>query len=88
MDWVTDSKYWNAAGISKWQSPDKADPWLVATAKVNQQTIVTMDGNGRAFMPDDGVLSKQEPKISAVSTHFGVQTITIYELLDKLNLSL
>jgi len=88
MDWVTDSKYWNAAGISKWQSPDKADPWLVATAKVNQQTIVTMDGNGRVSMPDDGALSKQEPKISAVSTHFGVQTITIYELLDKLNLSL
>lgn len=88
MDWVTNCKRWNAAGISKWQSPDKADPWLIATAQVNQQVIVTMDGNGHAFMPNDGVLSKQEPKIDAVARQFGVQTMTIYELLEKLQLVL
>ncbi|NLR09559.1 DUF4411 family protein [Lactobacillus sp. ZJLC28-8] len=88
MDWLGDSERWSPAGISTWQDPDKADPWLIATAKVNQQTIVTMDGNGRATLPEIGSLSKREPKINAVANQFDVQTITLYELLDVLNLSL
>ena len=88
MDWITQSTRWNTAGIASWQDPDKADPWLIATAKINHQIIVTMDGNGHASMPDIGSLSKQEPKIAAVATQFDVQTITIYDLLDTLNLSL
>jgi len=73
--------------VAQWQLPDKADPWLIATAMVNHQTIVTLDGNGRAFMPNVGSLSKQEPKIDAVARQFDVQTVTIYELLDRLKLS-
>lgn len=88
MDWITQSKRWSAAGISEWQVPDKADPWLIATAKVNGQTIVTLDGNGRATMPNIGSDSKKEPKINAVANQFNVSTMTIYELLEKLNLSL
>ncbi|MBU7461973.1 MULTISPECIES: DUF4411 family protein [Lactiplantibacillus] len=88
MNWITQSKRWNAAGISEWQSPDKADPWLIATAKVNSQTIVTLDGNGRATMPNIGSNSKKEPKINAVATQFNVPTMTIYELLEKLDLSI
>ncbi|MFD1420127.1 DUF4411 family protein [Lactiplantibacillus songbeiensis] len=87
MDWITQSKRWSAAGISEWQSPDKADPWLIATAKINKQTIVTLDGNGRATMPNVGSASGKEPKINAVAGQFNVPTITIYELLEQLNLS-
>lgn len=88
MDWVTHSTRWNAAGLAEWQDPDKADPWLIATAKVNHQVIVTLDGNGRATMPDVGAQSKREPKIAAVAKEFGVDTLTIYELLRQLNLKL
>jgi len=88
MDWISNANRWNAAGIAEWQQPDKADPWLIATAMVNHQMIVTLDGNGRAFMPDVGTLSKQEPKIDAVARQFDVQTITVYELLSRLKLSL
>lgn len=88
MNWVTTATRWNTAGIAQWQSPDKADPWLIATAMVNHQAIVTLDGNGHAFMPDEQAFSKQEPKISAVAEQFGVPTLTLYELLDKLHLSL
>lgn len=88
MSWVTTATRWNTAGIAQWQNPDKADPWLIAMAMVNHQAIVTLDGNGCAFMPDKHAFSKQEPKISAVAELFGVATLTIYELLDKLRLSL
>lgn len=88
MDWITQSERWSAAGISTWQSPDKADPWLIATAKINHQTIVTLDGNGRATMPNVGSNSGKEPKINAVAGQFNVPTITIYELLEQLDLSL
>lgn len=88
MDWITQSKRWGAAGIAKWQNPDKADPWLIATAKVNKQTIVTLDGNGRATLPNLGIASGKEPKINAVAEHFKVPTMTIYELLEQLNLFL
>jgi len=87
MDWISQANRWSAAGVAQWQLPDKADPWLIATAMVNHQTIVTLDGNGRAFMPNVGSLSKQEPKIDAVARQFDVQTVTIYELLDRLKLS-
>lgn len=88
MDWITDSTRWNEAGISEWQNPDKADPWLIATAKINNQTIVTLDGGGNVSLPNINSLSKKEPKISAVAAHFGVRTITMYELLLELKLRL
>lgn len=88
MNWITTSTRWSPAGIAQWQSPYKADPWLIATAKINRQTIVTMDGNGHATMPDIGALSGKEPKINAVATQFGVTTIPIYVLLEQLHLSL
>lgn len=88
MDWLSNSERWSPAGISEWQKADKADPWLIATAKVSHQTIVTMDGNGRATLLDVSSFSGKEPKINAVADQFKVQTITLYELLDKLNLSL
>lgn len=88
MEWVTNSTRWDDAGFSQWQLPDKADPWLVATAKVNHQIIVTFDGNGRAASPDLNSYSKREPKINSVAEHFNVKTITMYELLDQLQLSL
>lgn len=88
MDWIETSTRWGPAGISNWRVSEKADPWLIATAKVNHQVIVTMDGNGRATLPDVSSLSKREPKINAVANRFGVKTITLYELLSELELSL
>lgn len=61
---------------------------LIATAKINLQTIVTLDGNGWATMPNVGSNSGKKSKINAVAGQFYVPTITIYELLEQLNLSL
>lgn len=88
MDWISNCNRWSPAGISQWQSPDKADPWLIATAMLNNDVIVTMDGNGRATMPDIGSDSSREPKIGAVANQFGVRTIALYDMLDELKLNI
>ncbi|MCW3778112.1 DUF4411 family protein [Levilactobacillus namurensis] len=88
MNWISVSQRWNPAGIAQWQSPYKADPWLIATAQIHHQSIVTMDGNGHVTMPSIGVFSGKEPKIAAVAHQFGVTTIPLYELLSQLHLSL
>lgn len=86
-------KYWTESGISQWTaSPTKADPWLIAMAIVHNCTIVTMDGITNRIgqsrkirgLPNKNSPSSVEPKIAPVANLFGIETITIYELLVKL----
>ncbi|GAB5055832.1 hypothetical protein COSHB9_02190 [Companilactobacillus alimentarius] len=89
LDWIENCKRWSKAGSEQWGSNfGKADPWLIAYALTYNYTIVTMDGNGRATLPDANANSSREPKISAVACEFGVKTITIYELIEDLKIVL
>lgn len=84
MNWIANSGLWLSAGIATWSESTKADPFLIATAKVKGQTIVTMDGV-TSRLPS--VPTHKEPKICPVADHFGVPTITLYDLLklEKFN---
>lgn len=94
IKWIRLSKIWNETGIRKWDTPsgEKADPWLIATAKLNHQEIVTFDGGNRITLPpkrkEYSRRSKQEPKISGVAYQLGVKTIPMYILVGKLGIKL
>ncbi|WP_317696594.1 DUF4411 family protein [Xylocopilactobacillus apis] len=87
IKWVRNCSRWSEAGFAEWQKPEKADPWLIAIAKVNDFTIVTLDGNLRTSLPDKKSFSNKEPKISAVANRYEVSTIPMYELLKEMELS-
>lgn len=80
MNWISTCGLWRAAGVANWGVATKADPFLIATAKVNGQTIVTMDGI-TSTLPTNP--TSKEPKICPVAEHFKVPTITLYDLLKN-----
>lgn len=80
MQWISTCGLWRDAGIAKWGDPTKADPFLIATAKVKGQTIVTMDGI-TSSLPATTNPTNNEPKICPVAQHFNVPTITLYDVL-------
>lgn len=86
LDWISDCKRWHDSAVREWNKHEKADPWLIATAKSRSQTIVTFDGAKNTQLPNVGVFSSKEPKITAVSNVFHVRVITFYDLLQELGL--
>lgn len=83
--YIVNSGCWKSAGYLQWSGYEKADPWLIATAMHFDYTIVTHE-RARPRM-DKSHPSKREPKITVVADNFGVETIKIYDLLEKLKFS-
>lgn len=83
QQWIARCGYWTNVGFTQWASPEKADPWLIAVAKINDLIIVSHE-RSRPMM-DANRPSKKEPKITTVAEQFGVKVIPIYEMLYDLN---
>lgn len=83
QNWLVNSKFWTQAGYTLWSESSKADPWLIATAKAHDFVIVSHE-RSRPKM-NVGRPSSKEPKITTVASHFKIEVITIYNMLEKLN---
>ena len=63
-----------------WEPESKADPWLIAVAKVEGAVIVTDE----ARVPlQQGQHMKKEPKIPNIADHFGVKTMNLRRFFDE-----
>ena len=63
-----------------WEPESKADPWLIAVAKVEGAVIVTDE----ARVPlQQGQHMKKEPKIPNIADHFGVETMNLRRFFDE-----
>ncbi|WP_034994865.1 DUF4411 family protein [Liquorilactobacillus vini] len=76
--YLVSSNKWEPAGYELWASDiNKADPWLIACAKMKSLIIVTDEKNSGP----NGKKSRQEPKIPFVADRLGVRTIGFWEFL-------
>lgn len=71
--------------LAAWAPANIADPWLIAAAKSNNYTIVTLEA-------PSGGLSKKTPnksaKIPDVARALGVKTISLFEMMRKIGIVL
>ncbi|PKV05398.1 DUF4411 family protein [Bifidobacterium pseudolongum] len=83
QDYLVACKCYQPAAVNLWSAESKADPWLIAAAKVHGAIIVTDEGMDR---PTPKQPIKKEPKIPDVASALGVRTCTTRQLLDDTRL--
>lgn len=80
----TSGLYTNKA-VNEWSRVDIADPWLIATAKVYNYTIVTNESkNGNLSLKQ----KSNSPKIPDVCYSFGVNCIDLYEMMRQIGIKI
>ncbi len=83
QDYLVTCKCYQPPAVDLWSEESKADPWLIAAAKVLGAIIVTDE---RMDRPTPKQPIKKEPKIPDVASAFDVQTCTTRQLLDDTRL--
>lgn len=83
LEFIKSSGYYKEEAFRAWAPSSVADPWLIASAKVNDFTLVTQE------VPSGG-LSKKTPnkkaKIPDIARFFEVKTISIYDMMRTLGI--
>ena len=85
LEFVKSSGYYKEEALQAWAPSSVADPWLIASAKANDFTLVTQE------VPSGG-LSKKHPnkkaKIPDIARFFDVKTIRIYDMMRNLGIKI
>lgn len=97
IQYIHDCGAYKSSSINEWEKDGKADPLLIAIASQYGYQIVTFEKETGQFVYDENNQwnwkgtngpSKKEPKIPDVAKHFGVTCITLFDLEQKLKLSI
>ena len=85
IQYIASCGLYKESALNTWAQGNIADPWLIASAKVNGYTLVTEE------KPSSG-LSKKTPnkgaKIPDVARYFGVKTIDVFDMMRKLKITI
>lgn len=79
QDYLVTCGCYRPQSYALWEPEDKADPWLIAAAKVLHATIVTEE---QAANPTPSQPTKKEPKIPDVAHALDVPTMNLRTFYD------
>src|SRR5690625_2473328 len=81
IQYIASSEYYQPSALREWSDYSVADPWLIATAKAHQYTLVTQE----TFVHG---LNTSQPakaaKIPNVCGDFNVEWIDLFTMLERL----
>lgn len=83
MQYVSDCGKYLPSAFHSWAINDVADPWLIATAAINNYILITEE------VPSGGLSTKtpnKKAKIPDIAEHFGVKTGNVYYMMRELNI--
>ncbi len=83
QNYLVACKCYKPSAVNLWSAESKADPWLIAAAKVHGAVIVTDEGMAK---PTPKQPATKEPKIPDVASALDVRTCTTRQLLDDTSL--
>lgn len=81
LNYVNKAPVYTQKSYDEWAKFDKADPWLIAIAKANDYTIVTMEERIGNLNPKNPM--SKEPRIPDVCDALGVECINLYDLMRE-----
>lgn len=84
MRYIHNCGYYTDAGIKTWAESSTADPWLIAYAMANDCTVVTFEipaGSGLNIKNKSNKI-----KIPDVANHFGVRYVSLFYMMEALNI--
>jgi len=76
----TSTTLYNTKALTEWSDSNRADAWLVAVAMAHDYKIVTFERPNGSL----GTNITSHPKIPDVATNFGVECISLYEMMRDL----
>lgn len=79
LSYIEMSKVYTQKSYDEWAIIGKADPWLIAVAKANNYTIVTLEERDNNF--NSSHPTKKEPRIPDVCYAMGIECINLFELM-------
>jgi len=79
----TSTNLYNNKALTEWSDKNRADAWLVAAAMVHDYKIVTFELPNSSL----GTNVTGHPKIPDVASNFGVDCISLYEMMRNLGFS-
>lgn len=85
LKYIRDSHFYNQRAFDSWADSSVADPWLIASAKVKNLTVVTMELDERNL--HQGSPTKRV-KIPDICKAFNVPCVTLQDMLRDLQFSL
>lgn len=80
QSYLAECGFYSENSYKQWEPEDKADPWLIAAAIVNNAIIVT---NEQPVNLSHNQLMKKEPKIPNVAEKLGVTTMNLRTFYDE-----
>lgn len=83
LRYLQSSGFYTEKAIDEWSREDVADPWLIATAKTYNFTIVTNE------VKSGGISEKQRNKrarIPDVAKALAVESINLYEMMRRIGM--
>ncbi|GEM05954.1 hypothetical protein HMI01_29420 [Halolactibacillus miurensis] len=78
---IASSPFYTEKSFHEWADNQKADPWLIAIAKANDYTIVTMEESNRNLNANNP--TSKEPRIPDVCKDLNVECINLYDLMRE-----
>lgn len=78
----TSGLYYESA-IAEWAIESIADPWIIAAARANDYTIVTEEKGSNGISISN---KNKRPKIPDVAKALGVESISLFEMMRKLEI--
>jgi hypothetical protein len=85
LDYIQTCGLYKESALRMWADNETADAWLIATAMVSELCIVTLEARSGGLSKS---LPSKEAKIPDVCDHFGVETISLFEMMRRLKISL
>lgn len=85
LQYIQTSGLYKESALAAWVPANIADPWLIAAAKANGYTVVTLEA------PSGGLSTKtpnKEAKIPDVAKALGVKTSSLFEMMRTLGIVL
>lgn len=84
INYIQNSGYYKNPGVNNWMQDTKADPKIIAIAKIYNLQIVTFEQSVGNLSKKNPI--KKEPKIPDVAAHFGVNCIDLFKLEEFLKM--
>lgn len=85
LESINANNCYKPSALAEWAKGNVADPWIIATAKAKEYTIITFEE------PNKGLNSRnpsKDAKIPDVASSFNVKTENLYYLMRALGFSL
>lgn len=85
LQYIQNSPYYKPSALKEWAGENIADPWLIATAKVYDYTIITFESLNKGL---NAKTPSKNVKIPDVAKEFEVKTQNLYYLMRVLKFKL